>query len=135
MSARDEQLARTWFAKAERDLFTAETMLAVAHVPADVVCFHCHQATEKYLKGFLAWQAVSFSRTHDLAELLAQCSAIEPRLASLQPLAILLTDYAVDARYPGLPHSDPSLSEARRAHDAAREVRHAIRTALGLPPT
>ncbi len=53
MSARDEQLAREWFGKAERDLLTADTMLGVSPAPTDVVCFHCQQAAEKYLKGFL----------------------------------------------------------------------------------
>ena len=51
MSARDEQLAREWFDKAERDLLTAETMLAVSPAPTDVVCFHCQQTAEKYLRA------------------------------------------------------------------------------------
>ena len=133
MSARDEQLAREWFDKAERDLLTADTMLGVSPAPTDVVCFHCQQAAEKYLKGFLTWHTVAVPYTHDLAEILVQCSALDPRLASLQSLAVHLTDYAVDVRYPGLPHSEPSDPEARAALDAAREIRYAVRAALGLP--
>jgi hypothetical protein len=45
----------------------------------------------------------------------------------------MLTDYAVDVRYPGLPHSDPTDQETRAARDAAREIRYAVRMALGLP--
>lgn len=133
MSARDEQLAREWFDKAERDLLTADTMATIVPAPTDVVCFHCQQAAEKYLKGFLAWHATPPAKTHDLADLLAQCCIFDPRLVSLQGLAILLTDYAVDARYPVLPHSDPTEPETRAARDAAREIRFAVRTALGLP--
>lgn len=133
MSARDEQLAREWFEKAERDLLTADTMLGVLSPPTDVVCFHCQQVAEKYLKGFLAWHGMPLVKTHDLADLLTQCCIVEPRLMSLQPLAIVLTDYAVDVRYPGLPHSDPSDQETRSARDAAREIRLVVRTTLGLP--
>jgi HEPN domain-containing protein len=108
-------------------------MLNVAPPPTDVVCYHCQQAAEKYLKGFLAWHATAPDKVHDLAALLSQCCTFDARLVSLQPLAILLTDYAVDVRYPGLPHSDPSDQEALAARDAAREIRYAVRSALGLP--
>jgi HEPN domain-containing protein len=132
MSARDEELAREWFDKAERDLLTASTMLSISPPPTDIVCFHCQQVAEKYLKGFLAWHGTPLVKTHDLADSLTQCCVVEPRLVSLQPLDVLLTDYAVDVRYPGLPHSDPSDQETRRARDAAREIPFAVRMSLGL---
>ena len=132
MSARDEQLAREWIEKAERDLLTAETMLTVAPPPTDLVCFHYQQAAEKYLKGFLTWHGMPPSRTHDLGDLLRQCGTFDARLDPLRPLALLLTDYAVEVRYPGLPRSDPSEQEARAAGHAAREIRHAVRIALAL---
>ena len=36
MSARDEELARAWFDKAERDLLTVDIMLGVAPPPTDL---------------------------------------------------------------------------------------------------
>jgi HEPN domain-containing protein len=134
MSARDEELARAWFGKPERDLLTADIMLGIAPPPTDIVCFHCHQVAEKYLKGFLAWNGIPLIKTHDLADLLAQCCVVDPRLASLHSLAVLLTDYAVDVRYPGLPHSEPGSEETSVARDAASEIRFAVLTALGVPP-
>lgn len=77
MSARDEQLAREWFEKAERDLLTAETMLSVVQPPTDVVCFHCQQAAEKHLKGLLTWHGTPPTRTHDLGDLLWQRCTVE----------------------------------------------------------
>ncbi|MGD9893129.1 MAG: HEPN domain-containing protein [Dehalococcoidia bacterium] len=132
MSARDEELAREWFDKAERDRLTADTMLSITPPPTDVVCFHYQQVAEKYLKGFLAWHGTPLIKTHDLADLLTQCCVVEPRLVSLQPLAVLLTDYAVDVRYPGLPHSDPTDEETSAVRDAAREIRRAVRTGLSF---
>jgi HEPN domain-containing protein len=133
MSASDEALAREWFEKAEHDLLNVRNNLAAADIPTDTVCFHCHQAAEKYLKGFLVWNAVPPDRTHDLENLLQQCAGIDPRINSLRTLANLLNPYAVDVRYPDTPYPDPSLAETRSAHDAAREIRIAVRDLLGLP--
>jgi HEPN domain-containing protein len=35
----------------------------------DLVCFHCHQAAEKFLKGYLVGENIPFPETHDLASL------------------------------------------------------------------
>ena len=80
MSDLDRELARAWFAKAENDLRGVRIMLADEEPPTDVVCFHCQQGAEKYLKGFLAWHGVPFAKTHDLVALLATTAAIEPSL-------------------------------------------------------
>ncbi len=133
MSAQDEQLAWEWFEKAEHDPLTSDILLTSASAPPDVVCFHCHQLGEKYLKGFLTWHSRPFAKTHDLGDLVVQCAGIDRRLSSLQQLANALTDYAVDVRYPGLPYSDPTLQEARDARDAAWAIRQAVRLSLGLP--
>ena len=86
MSASDKALAVEWFDKAEHDLLNVRNNLAAAEVPTDTVCFHCHQAAEKYLKGFLVWHAVPPDRTHDLEDLLQSCAGIDPRLGALRPL-------------------------------------------------
>ena len=46
-------LARRWFQKAENDLLNVQNNLKAEHYASDTVCFHCQQAVEKYLKGFL----------------------------------------------------------------------------------
>jgi HEPN domain-containing protein len=53
MSASDEALARKRFEKAEHDLLNVRNDLVATDIPTDTVCFHCHQAAEKYFKGFL----------------------------------------------------------------------------------
>lgn len=135
MSASDEVLAGEWFKKAEHGLLNVRNNLAATDIPTDTVCFHCHQAAEKYLKGFLAWHAVPPDRTHNLEELLQSCAAIEPSLNSLRVLANSLNTYAVDVRYPDTPYADPTLPETHDAHDAAREIRLAVRRSLGLSLT
>ena len=132
MNDRDRQLAEAWFQKGENDLLGARNNLSADDVPTDVVCFHCQQAAEKYIKGFLAWHAIPFGRTHDLVQLLQACVQVAPTLGALHADADLLTDYAVDVRYPDLPNSNPTLEQAKEAHDAAVRVRREIRAALGI---
>ncbi len=49
-----QKLAQEWFDKAEEDLGTAKLLLKEKTYPASI-CFHSHQAVEKYLKGFLVY--------------------------------------------------------------------------------
>jgi HEPN domain-containing protein len=89
-----------WLKKAAGDLLTAKTMVDMEAAPTDVVCFHCQQSAEKYLKAFLVNVDQDFPKTHDLQRLLALCQAHEPEFGSMEPAAVALTDYAVETRYP-----------------------------------
>ena len=106
--------------------------LAAAQVPADTVCFHCQQVAEKYLKGFLAWHAIPFSKTHNLLELLQDCARISPHIAALRGSASRVNNYAVDTRYPNIPQSNPTLEQAREALAAALTIKDGVLAALGV---
>ncbi len=120
-------LAKGWFAKAESDLSTARTLVA-GPGPYDTACFHCQQAVEKYMKGFLAARQVGFPFTHDLDELARLCEGAEPSLKLQTPAIIALTDYAVGLRY----DTDfwPLKSDAEGALDVAARVRDSILSKL-----
>jgi len=81
--------------------------------------FHCQQAVEKAMKGFLAWHDRVFRKTHDLGELGGQCvqidASLEPELRAAAPL----TEYAWRYRYPGEPFA-PLETEVRDALTLAR---------------
>lgn len=91
-------LARGWLSKAESDLATARTIQAGLG-PYDSACFHCQQAAERYMKGFLSWHRQSFPFTHDLGRLVPLCESVEPSLKLASPDVLGLTDYAVKLRY------------------------------------
>ena len=130
MSETDRQLAEAWFRKGEGDLLNARNNLAAEMVPLDTVCFHCQQVAEKYLKGFLAWHAQPFGRTHDLEALIALCGTIRGELATLREHANLLSGYAVDVRYPDA-FDEPTWTEAEDALQAALAIKTAILSAIG----
>lgn len=84
------RIARTqaWLVKAQRDLQTAEILLAQAAPFLDMAVYHCQQAAEKALKGFLFWHDVPFRKTHNLAELLDQCLVIDQTLIGFNEMEL-----------------------------------------------
>ena len=63
--------------------------------------YHCQQAAEKILKGFLTWHDKPFPKTHALVQLLAQATRIDANFDSLQDHAEILSPFAWRFRYPG----------------------------------
>ncbi len=60
---------KAWFLKAAADLRAAECDLAATPPLLEDAAFHCQQAAEKALKGFLTWHSVPFRKTHSLEEI------------------------------------------------------------------
>lgn len=131
MSETDKELAHGWFHKAENDLLSAQNNLAAKVTPTDAVCFHCQQAAEKFLKGFLAWHGQPFGKTHDLESLVADCAEVNPDLIELRNDANMLTDFAVEVRYPDVPE-EPTLQEAKEALKRAKNIRKKILSVLDI---
>jgi HEPN domain-containing protein len=97
----------------------------------DVVCFHCQQAAEKYLKGLLEELGLSVPKTHDLGGILRLILPHHPALGSFRRGLAFLTQFAVDTRYPG------ENASKRRAEAALRwegRVRTEARAILGIRP-
>jgi HEPN domain-containing protein len=95
----------------------------------DAVCFHCQQCAEKYLKALLKELGLPVPRVHDLDELLIRLLPHRPTLTPLRSGLVLLTDYAVETRYPGF------FATKRHATSALKwaiRVRKECRTLLGL---
>jgi HEPN domain-containing protein len=93
--------------------------------------FHCQQAAEKALKGFLTWHQVPFRKTHNLEEVGEQCLRLDPTLKDLIDRAAPLTEYAWKFRYPGEPGA-PTAEETQEAFSTVREVYAAV---LGRLPS
>lgn len=61
--------ALDWCKKAKRDLEAAKNDLAPEVPFTDSAVFHCQQAAEKSIKGFLAYNDRPFRKTHEIREL------------------------------------------------------------------
>ena len=121
---------RAWFRKAATDLRGAEADSSATPPILEDLVFHCQQAAEKAIKGFLTAHQQPFGKTHDLRELGKARMRIDSALAPLMERAMPLTWYAWKFRYPGTPE-EPTSQEAREALALAREV---VESLLGRLP-
>jgi HEPN domain-containing protein len=85
------------------------------------VLYHCQQAFEKALKGYLAWRSQPNRRTHDLVELVHACEQLDASFATLDDVADLVSPYGTAFRYPPIAVGPTDL-DAVEALDAARDV-------------
>jgi HEPN domain-containing protein len=122
-----EKLAevRSWLKKAASDLRGADIDLAASPPFIEDMLFHCQQAAEKTMKGFLTAHDRIFRKTHDLDELASACEAVDPTLKEVLNPARDLTVFAWEFRYPGEAEV-PSLEEARQFRAVAGEVYRSI---------
>ena len=116
---------RAWFIKVVNDLRAADTLLAASPPLLAEAVFHCQQAAEKALKGFLTWHGRTFRKSHNLEEIGEQCLEIDSTLWKIIDEAVPLTEYAWKFRYPGEPY-EPAAGEAAEAVATARSVCEAV---------
>ena len=117
-------------AKAEADYRSATALNRRRKEPVpDVVCYHCHQGAEKYLKAYLLEQGMTPPRIHDLEDLLNLCALHEAALATHLPLVQALNPFGVQIRYPGM---SATVAEAKDAVKTVRRLRTVMRRVLGL---
>jgi len=111
---------REWLIFADDDIQTAELLNNQHRKSLNIICFHCQQAAEKYLKAFLVSRNISFEKTHDLIYLCNTCSAVENDFSSISKDCYKLNPFSVITRYP----SDLELidSDAVTAINSARSI-------------
>ena len=119
-----------WIKKAEADWFGARQLDAEKHRVNDVICFHCQQTMEKYLKALLQEIGEPVPRTHDLEKLLDLLLPHDSTLRGLRRSLTSLSQYAVDFRYPDMSSTTRQSKSALRATERIREK---LRLRLGLP--
>src|SRR5688572_21449432 len=120
-----------WVRKAEADLQGANDLAQAGRPHHDLICFHCQQSAEKYLKALLIERGLSFPKTHRLEDLLLLLLPHDASLKQLRRTLVSLTRYAVDYRYPD---ESATKREAAAALRQAKKVREQIRARIGLAP-
>ena len=72
------ELVRAWLIKARHDLDTARQISGLPDGHLDAAIYHCQQAAEKAVKGFLAFHNHRLERSHDIERLVTLASGYEP---------------------------------------------------------
>src|SRR3990172_6567953 len=90
-----------WLARARGDLALARAPLPDGAFYEDL-CFHAQQAAEKAIKAVYRAYGLEFRYTHDLQDLLNGLKRNGLPVPAEIEAASDLTDFAWEARYPGL---------------------------------
>ncbi|TEB04184.1 HEPN domain protein [Pelotomaculum schinkii] len=92
--------AQEWQRFAAMDLDSAEYLLKMHPVPIEIICYHCQQSAEKYLKGYLVLCGQNPPKIHDLDELCKLCTRLSETFKNIADNCSDLTAYGVHSRYP-----------------------------------
>jgi HEPN domain-containing protein len=87
------------------------------------ICFHAQQASEKFLKAFLAFHDVDFPRTHDIDVLLKESRKIKSDEFDIDVKS--MTDFGVSVRYAD-DFYIPDVKETFVYRDIALEIKDTV---------
>ena len=101
-----------WLNRAKSNLTQARTR--VEGVYLEDLCFAAQQAAEKATKAVLIRFGIDFPYTHDITQLLSLVERGKGKVPDKVKAAGILSEYAVESRYPGLaePVTEDEYSEA-----------------------
>jgi HEPN domain-containing protein len=125
----DKEFVLPWITKADNDFLSAQHLAKnMRPVPIEIVCFHCQQAVEKYLKSFLVYNDQEPPKIHDLVELAKFCGKIDADFLQVSQQCECLTPFASQTRYPGT--VDPEEADMSRALAFAQDIIVFVKTKM-----
>jgi len=115
---------KNWLFRANEDIAVIKSLVNDGvEFHTSSICFHVQQASEKFLRAFLAYHDVDFPRTHDLDFLLLECQKINKEAFQIDFKS--LTDFGVSVRYPD-DFYIPDEEEALEYRDTAISVKEIV---------
>ena len=121
MDTARHDLVRGWLIKARRHFETAHQIASLEGGHLDVAVFHCHQAAEKTLKGFLIFHGHPVDSCDDLVRLVALAVHYEPGFAQWTEAAHTLNPCGGSSGNSSPSLRNPSRNEFCEALAAARQ--------------
>jgi HEPN domain-containing protein len=107
-----------WFKMAQKDIKSAR-ILFEHEADYEIVCFHCQQAVEKYLKGYLIYLTGELQEGHSLIKLCKKVMSHEESFGDyIKDMAFINTFY-IETRYPA---TDPFLVSKADTEECLRIV-------------
>ncbi|MDR2194665.1 MAG: HEPN domain-containing protein [Treponema sp.] len=89
-----------WFIIADEDFDSAKILNEAAHKHKEIICYHCAQSIEKYLKGYLTYNDIIPKKTHNIILLNETCIEIDHAFEQMRNECGLLNKFTNDIRYP-----------------------------------
>ena len=121
MRAKDPTGPQAWLSRARGNLTLAEKGGRLKCILFEDLCFNAQQAAEKALKAVCLANSLDFPRTHSLVHLMDILEKSGVDIPQNVRDADILTQYAVQSRYPGIVE-DITRDEYREALNLAAQV-------------
>ena len=118
MTDAKEQLVESWLVRAQHDLASSRVLAANNPPLLDTAIYHCQQAMEKAIKGYLVFCDKEFERIHDLEVLMRYAIPFESGFSAWIDKGRQITPYATLFRYPGSA-IEPTREQFERALSSA----------------
>ena len=124
------ELVAEWFKFAETDLNCAKNLFETMRPkPFAIICYHCQQSAEKYLKGVLVHFGTEPEKTHDLINLMDALEEFTKMPDEFFRLLNTLTQFGVRTRYPNEIEVDET--QTKNAIANAEKVKAWAKKAIG----
>ena len=91
---------KEWVEIASQDLASAKYLVSMKPVPLEIICYHCQQCAEKYMKAYLVFRNKEVIKTHDLISLYKELIELDITFEEIKNECIDLTDFSITTRYP-----------------------------------
>jgi HEPN domain-containing protein len=87
-----------WMQIADEDLYSAQMLNELIRKPYEIICYHCAQALEKYLKSYLTYNNIIPQKTHNLLVLLELCVEKDNRFEDIRTECGILNRFTNEIR-------------------------------------
>lgn len=121
MTENQQEYIRNWLFRANEDIHVINALMeSGSEYYTSTICFHAQQASEKFLKAFLAYHDVDFPKTLDVDYLLMECQRFNNPAFNIDLKS--LNDFGVTIRYPD-DFYIPDEKEAMEYRDIAIKIK------------
>lgn len=110
-----------WYDKAEKDLFGAKILLA-HEGDTSLVTFHCQQAIEKALKGYILKNGLELIEGHSLIYLCKQALKYNNSLKQYMKDCAYVNQFYIETRYPADVPTEINDEEAKECIEISEKI-------------
>ena len=125
----EKKYIKQWLHKANENLLVVNRLMKYEIIAKSSICFHCQQASEKFLKAFLIYNKKELIKTHNIDYLLSECSKVDKDFKDIDPKN--LTDFSVEIRYPG-DFYEPNEKETIEYSGIAAQIKKIVESKIKL---
>lgn len=111
---------KNWVQRSQDDIRAAKVLLEKRILPW-IICFHCQQAVEKYLKAVQVVYLKNYEKEHDLVKLAKTVSQIIDLDSLLLDLSFLSAFY-IAGRYPTVQETTITVKRAEEVFNLTKKV-------------